>query len=100
MARFIGQPVPRTEGRAKVTGAARYVDDVSLPGMLHGATVRSPVARGRIRELRFDDGVPWSEVIVVAAGEVPAPNRLALIADDQPVLAEGVVNHPEEPILL
>jgi CO/xanthine dehydrogenase Mo-binding subunit len=100
MARFIGQPVLRTEGRAKVTGAARYVDDVALPGMLHGATVRSPVARGRIRSLRFGDGVPWPEIAVVTAGDVPPPNRLALIVDDQPVLAEGVVNHAEEPILL
>ena len=100
MGRFIGQPVPRTEGRAKVTGAARYVDDVTLPGMLHGATVRSTVARGRIRDIRFDEGVPWSEVTVVTARDVPGPNRIALILDDQPCLADGVVNHAEEPVVL
>jgi CO/xanthine dehydrogenase Mo-binding subunit len=38
----IGQSIPRKEGRAKVTGQARYVDDLRLPGMLHGVTVRSP----------------------------------------------------------
>ena len=41
---FIGRSVPRREGRAKVTGQARYVDDFALPGMLFGATVRSDVA--------------------------------------------------------
>src|SRR5262245_42806623 len=97
---FIGQAIPRTEGRSKVTGAARYVDDVTLPGMLHGVTVRSPVARGRILGIRYGDGVPWSEITVVSASDVPPPNRIALILDDQPCLADEVVNHPEEPILL
>ena len=100
MSGFVGQPVPRTEGRSKVTGSARYVDDVTLPGMLHGVTVRSTFARGRIRDIRFGDGVPWSEITVVTAKDVPAPNRLALILDDQPVLADDVVNHPEEPVVL
>jgi CO/xanthine dehydrogenase Mo-binding subunit len=38
---YIGQAAPRREGRSKVTGRARYVDDLALPGMLHGVTVRS-----------------------------------------------------------
>ena len=100
MAGFVGQAVPRTEGRAKVTGAARYVDDVTLPGMLHGVTVRSQFARGRIRDIRFGDGVPWPEITIVTAKDVPAPNRLVLILDDQPCLAEEIVNHPEEPVVL
>ena len=62
---FIGKPVPRKEGRAKVVGTARYVDDLTLPGMLFGATVRSPVQRGRIRDVRFEGDVPWDEFTVV-----------------------------------
>ena len=46
--RIVGTSVPRMEGRDKVTGKSRYVDDMELPGMLYGATVRSRVARGRI----------------------------------------------------
>jgi CO/xanthine dehydrogenase Mo-binding subunit len=97
---FVGQPVLRKEGVAKVTGAARYVDDVTLPGMIHGVTVRSPVARGRIRGIRYGDGVPWHEMTIVTAKDVPAPNRLVLILDDQPCLADDEVNHPEEPVVL
>ena len=96
----IGKPVPRKEGRAKVTGAARYVDDLDAPGMLYGATVRSHVPRGRVREIVFGEGVPWGEFTVVTARDIPGANAVALILNDQPYLADGVVNHPEEPILL
>src|ERR1044071_3886841 len=96
----IGKPVPRKEGRAKVTGAARYVDDLALPGMLHGVTVRSPVPRGRITNIQFGEGIPWDEFTVVTARDVPGANYVALILNDQPSLADGVVNHAEEPVLL
>ena len=96
----IGQAVPRREGRAKVTGEARYVDDVAFPGMLFGATVRSPVPRGVIRRIEYGRSMPWSEFTIVTAADVPGSNRVALIVDDQPYLADGVVNHAEEPVLL
>ena len=98
--RFVGEAVPRKEGRGKVTGAARYVDDLSLPGMLHGVTVRSPMARGRIRAVKFTGDLPWDEFTIVTAKDVPPPNRIALILDDQPCLADDVVNHAEEPVVL
>jgi xanthine dehydrogenase YagR molybdenum-binding subunit len=44
----IGMPVPRIDGRAKVTGAARFTVDVKLPGMLHGRLLRSPHPHARI----------------------------------------------------
>jgi CO/xanthine dehydrogenase Mo-binding subunit len=97
---LIGQPVQRKEGRDKVTGRAQYVDDLQLPGMLYGATVRSPVARGCIRQIRFADGIPWDEFTIVTAADIPGTNVVALILDDQPYLASELVNHPEEPILL
>jgi CO/xanthine dehydrogenase Mo-binding subunit len=96
----IGKPVPRKEGRAKVTGAAHYVDDLDAPGMLYGATVRSHVPRGIVREINFGEGVPWDEFTVVTAHDIPGANAVALILNDQPYLADRTVNHPEEPILL
>lgn len=47
-ARLIGQRVPRKEDGRLLTGRGTFVDDVVLPGMLHVAFVRSPIARGRI----------------------------------------------------
>ena len=97
---LVGRPVPRKEGRDKVTGQARYVDDLSFPGMLHGATVRSTCARGRVRRIAFGEGIRWNEFTVVTAKDIPGENCVALVAHDQPYLADGVVNHPEEPVVL
>jgi len=97
---IIGQSVQRKEGREKVTGSAHYVDDLTFPHMLHGVTVRSSIARGRIRGIHFGEGIPWDEFTIVTAADIPGQNRVALIIDDQPCLADTIVNHPEEPILL
>src|SRR5713101_1704082 len=98
--RYIGRPVPRKEGREKVTGRARYVDDLTLPGMLFGATVRSPIARGRLRQVHFEGNIPWNELTTVTAKDIPGENCVALIQDDQPCLAADFINHPEEPVVL
>lgn len=97
---IVGASVPRKEGREKVTGRAQYIDDISLPGMLFGATVRSSLPRGKIKKITFDSAVDWNEFTIVSARDIPGANCIALILDDQPCLADGVVNHPEEPILL
>jgi CO/xanthine dehydrogenase Mo-binding subunit len=96
----IGKPVPRKEGRKKVTGQALYVDDLSFPDMLHGATVRSPVAHGKITNISFNGDIPWDEFVIVTAKDIHGGNYVALLLNDQPYLADGFVNHPEEPILL
>ena len=98
--RIVGVSVPRKEGRDKVTGQAQYIDDMALPPMLYGTTVRSQIPRGRIRKITFGSGTAWNEFVIVSAKDIPGKNVIALIADDQPCLADGVVNHPEEPILL
>jgi len=97
---LIGAPVPRKDGWDKVTGRARYVDDITIPGMLYGATVRSRIPRGTIRSINFGPDIPWDEFTIVSAKDIPGKNYIALILDDQPCLADSVVNHPEEPILL
>ena len=98
--RPIGKPFPRKEGRKKVTGQALYIDDLTFPGMLHGATVRSAAARGRIKSISFTGDIPWHEFTVVTAKDIPGANYVALILNDQPYLAADFVNHPEEPVVL
>jgi CO/xanthine dehydrogenase Mo-binding subunit len=97
---LIGVGVPRKEGRNKVTGKAQYIDDLHFEGMLYGVTVRSPAPRGRIKAIRFGKEIPWDEFTVVTAADIPGKNCIALIVDDQPCLAQSVVNHAEEPVLL
>src|SRR4051812_4141579 len=98
--RVVGRPVLRKEVRGKLTGDARYVDDLNMPGMLHGATIRSSVPRGDIREIHFDPSVPWEEFTVVSAEDIPGRNLVALIYEDQPCLVSRQVNHLHEPVLL
>ncbi|HEY7516464.1 MAG TPA: molybdopterin cofactor-binding domain-containing protein, partial [Vicinamibacteria bacterium] len=91
---------PRREGPEKLTGRALYVDDHPLPGALFGATLRSTIPRGKITKVELDPRFPWSELVVVTARDVPGANHVALMEDDQPLLADGEVRHAMEPIAL
>jgi CO/xanthine dehydrogenase Mo-binding subunit len=97
---IVGSSPLRKEGPAKVRGQAMYVDDLSLPGMLYGATVRSTIARGRILEIEFGPGIAWDEFTVVTAADIPGENCIVHLTKEQPCLADKLVNHPGEPILL
>ncbi len=96
----VGQNVLRKEGREKLTGAARYIDDIALDGMLYGKTIRSAIPRGRIKSITFDPAYDWSRIVVADYRDIPGNNYVALIENDQPLLAETEVRHSEEPILL
>src|SRR6202165_5146543 len=98
--KLFGHSVIQKEGRDKVTGRAQYVDDLAFPVIFDGVTVRSSTARGRIRGIRYGDGIPWSEFTIVTAADIPGKNEIAAIAHDQPCLADQFINHPEEPIVL
>ncbi len=51
---LVGQPAVRQDAASQVTGEARYTGDIQLPGMLHAAVLRSPVAHGRVTHLDVD----------------------------------------------
>jgi CO/xanthine dehydrogenase Mo-binding subunit len=97
---ILGTSPLRKEGRAKVLGAAQYIDDLSLPGMWFGATVRSSIARGRIRNITFSPDIDWSQFCIVRASDIPGENTIVHLTKDHPCLASEAINHPEEPILL
>jgi CO/xanthine dehydrogenase Mo-binding subunit len=96
----VGENVLRKEGYEKLTGAARYVDDLTLEGMLFGKTVRSRIPRGRIKTITFDPDYDWSRVVIADYRDIPGENYVALIENDQPLLAETEIRHCDEPILL
>ncbi|WP_348264491.1 xanthine dehydrogenase family protein molybdopterin-binding subunit [Telmatobacter sp. DSM 110680] len=98
--RVVGTSVPRKEGVEKLRGTARYIDDIRHEGMWHGATVRSAVPHAHIRSVAFDSKINWSEFTVVSAADIPGQNQIQMIVADQPCLADRLVNHCEEAILL
>jgi len=103
---WIGRALPRFEDERFLTGAAKYVDDLQLPGMLHAAFARSPVAHARIRAIRAEAvrSVPGVRLVLTAAdiaGEVGAfpINRTDadVIEIPHPVLARERVRYAGEP---
>ena len=97
---IVGQSPLRKEGAAKVLGRAQYVDDITLPGMWYGATVRSTIPRGRISSIKLDPAIPWHEYTIVSAADIPGENTIVHLTKDHPCLATTHVNHDSEPILL
>src|SRR5262245_18721316 len=78
----VGVSVPKLEADDKVTGRARYVDDLAVPGVLYGRTVRSTIARGTIEAVELDPAFDWSGVVVADHRDIPGRNFVALIEDD------------------
>ena len=98
--RVVGHPAQRKEVLGKLTRTAKYVDDIQLPGMLHGATIRANIPRGIIQSVSFAAGVPWDEFVVVTSEDIPGANVVPLINDDQPCLAGKRINHQHEAVVL
>ena len=98
----VGVSPPRVDGLDKVTGAARYVDDIQPPGVLYGRTVRSQVPHARLDAIKLDPAFDWSQVTVVTAADLTGPNVIALITDDQPALVAvgGTIRHVDEAVAL
>jgi len=66
---LIGKRLPRVDARDKVTGKALYTDDLSLPRMLCGAILRSPLPHAAIVSIDTSKAVklPGVKAIVTAA---------------------------------
>lgn len=79
----------RQDAYKKVTGKAKYVDDLKFLGMLHAHTVRSPYAHARIISIESTEALNIPGVVgVYTAKDVPGRNNLPM---DKPVLAENEV---------
>ncbi|MBI1988243.1 MAG: molybdopterin-dependent oxidoreductase [Betaproteobacteria bacterium] len=87
-----GEAHRRIDAQNKVLGAALYAADLNMPGMLHGAILRSPHFHAGI--LHIDDSEARAlpgVAAVVTARDVPGLNRHGRAIKDQPVLADGRV---------
>ncbi len=77
MTSYIGSATPRVDGRAKVTGAAKYAGEFNVPGLVYGAVVASTIARGRIVAIDAGDALKVDGVLSV------------LTHENRPPMAEG-----------
>lgn len=98
MTATIGTSAIRSDGEAKVRGAARFGVDVVLPGMLHAKLLRSPVAAGRLVRIDTTAAAAMDGVIDVITA-VDAPNdRTGIVMFDMPLFADEYVAFEGEPL--
>ena len=93
----IGHSIKRVEDARLIEGQGNFLDDIVLPGMLHMALVRSPVAHARINSIDTAAASAVEGVIAVVTGELMAAHGLAwmptLSGDTQAVLATDKVRY-------
>ena len=66
---LVGQPVRRVEDPSLITGAAKYLDDLKLPGMTHVSILRSPYAHARITSIDTTRAAAAPGVVAVFTGK-------------------------------
>ena len=91
---IIGKPIPMVDAAGKTTGAGKYTDDLSLPGMLVGKILHSPhphacIKRIDIRRAQQLDGV----VAVVVGSDAPNPYGILPVGHDEHALATDKVRY-------
>ncbi len=62
---YIGKPVSRVDGFAKVTGEATYAGEFTVPDLLYGVVVSSTIAKGKMLKIHTDDALALSGVVQV-----------------------------------
>ena len=93
----VGHSLRRVEDARFLQGAGNYLDDVNLPGMLHMAILRSPVAHANLVSIDSSAAMELDGVLAVVTGELMAQHNLAwmptLSGDTQAVLATDKVRY-------
>src|SRR4030095_16958199 len=83
--KYVGHSVARVDGVEKVTGKAKFVGDLTVPGMLQGKILRSPYAHARIRSIDASEAEALPGVVaVLTAADISDLNP---IYNGRPVIA-------------
>lgn len=94
--KYVGHSVARVDGVEKVTGKAKFVGDLHVPGMLYGKILRSPYPHARIRSIDASAAEALPGVIaVLTAGDIADLNP---VYNGRPVIAMNKVRYVGEPL--
>jgi 4-hydroxybenzoyl-CoA reductase subunit alpha len=90
----IGKPIAMVDAAGKTTGAGKYTDDLSLPGMLVGKILHSPYPHARIKRIDTSCVRALDGVVAIVTGE-DAPNRYGIlpVGHDETALAVEKVRY-------
>ena len=94
--KYVGHNVPRVDGIEKVTGTAKFVGDIAVPGMLSGKILRSSYPHARILSIDTKPAEDLPGVVaVLTAGDIADVNP---IYNGRPVIAMNKVRYVGEPV--
>ena len=94
--KYVGRSVPRVDGIEKVTGTAKFVGDIVVPGMLYGRILRSTYPHARIRSIDASQAEALPGVIaVLTSADITDLNP---IYNGRPVIAMKTVRYIGEPV--
>ncbi len=84
----IGKPIAMIDAAGKTTGAGKYTDDLSLPGMLVGKILHSPYPHARIMRIDTSRAKALEGVVAVVTGaDAPNPYGILPVGHDETALA-------------
>ena len=91
---IIGKPIAMVDAAGKTTGAGKYTDDLSVPGMLVGKILHSPYPHARIKRIHTSRARALEGVVAVVTGE-DAPNQYGIlpVGHDETALAVEKVRY-------
>ena len=96
---FVGKSVERKDALDKVLGRAKYIDDFDFVGTLIAKGVYSTEAHARLKSVDISEAAEIDGVIkIITAKDIPGENKVPVIFNDMPFLAEDVVRYMGEPI--
>src|SRR3954462_12658795 len=85
---IIGKPNAMVDAAEKTTGAGKYTDDLSLPGMLVGKILHSPYPHARIKRIDASHAEALEGVVAVVTGkDAPTPFGILPVGHDEHALA-------------
>jgi 4-hydroxybenzoyl-CoA reductase subunit alpha len=91
---IIGKPTAMIDAAGKTTGAGKYTDDLSLPGMLVGKILHSPYPHARIKRIDTSRAEKLEGVVAVAVGtDAPNPYGILPVGHDEHALALDKVRY-------
>ncbi|MBC8185653.1 xanthine dehydrogenase family protein [candidate division KSB1 bacterium] len=91
----IGKPTIRQDGYAKVTGKAKFADDINYPNQLFGVMLRLPIAHAKIIKIDYSEIENHPSIkTIITSKDIPGEKRIGIIKKDQPIFCDEKIVTP------
>lgn len=94
----ISKAIHRVDGKGKISGETKYINDIKFKDLFYAKTVRSEIPKGKILSVKIPK-LP-NNYFVIDKNDVPGSNRMRTVVSDHPIFAENEVLYIGQPILL